>query len=491
LARFLILGSDGGTYYVDARKHTKANVDVVYACVAEDFKRTVDEIVAVLDQGRAKDNDPAILALAIVASNPDIDVRAYALAALPKVIRIGTHLFHFMEYMKSFKSMGRMAKRHISNWYLNKEPDQVAYQMVKYRQRDGWTHKDVIKLAHPATDVAVYSNLFRWAIGKEVETSLLPKVAQDYIAMDAIDHTEAGAVKKAIKLLKASKLPWEAVNTEFLSDPEVWKVLLNDLPVTATMRNLGRLTANGVLKELSNETSTVVNRLTDDDILAKGRVHPLSVLFALKTYESGQGMRGGLSWKPVTQVAEALEKAYYKSFKNVTPTGKKLLLALDVSGSMGSPLTASPVVSCAEAAAAMAMVTKAVEPNVIVKGFSHQFVDLPFKSSMSLKEALTMTQGMNFGRTDCSLPMVYATTAKLDVDAFIVYTDNETWHGSIHPMQALRDYRKAMNKPNAKLIVVGMTATNFSIADPDDMNCLDIVGFDASTPQVISEFVAD
>ncbi len=490
LTRFLILGSDGGTYYVNARAHTKANVDVVHACVAEDFQRTVDEIVAVSDQGRAKDNDPALLALAIVASNPDIEVRAYALAALPKVVRIGTHLFHFMEYMKSFKSMGRMAKRHISNWYLNKAPEAVAYQMVKYRQRDGWSHKDVIKLSHPATEVTAYNNLFRWAIGKEVDTALLPQLVQDYIVMSTIDLSAPGATKKVIKLLKTSKLPWEAVPTEVLGDPKVWKVLLNDLPVTATMRNLGRLTSNGLLKELSDETSMVVDRLTDEATLVKGRVHPLSVLFALKTYGSGHGLKGGLTWLPLTQVSDALEQAYYKSFKSVTPTGKKFLLALDVSWSMSSPLTSSPVVSCAEAAAAMAMVTKAVEKNVIVKGFSHQFVDLPFTANMPLNKALTMTRGMNFGSTDCSLPMLYAIEKGLDVDAFIVYTDNETYHGSMHPMEALRKYRKAMNKPDAKLVVVGMTASNFTIADPADMNCLDIVGFDTSTPQVISEFVA-
>ena len=33
-----------------------------------------------------------------------------------------------------------------------------------------------------------------------------------------------------------------------------------------------------------------------------------------------------------------------------------------------------------------------------------------------------------------------------------------------------------------------MTSNGFSIADPDDDGMLDVVGFDASAPQVIADF---
>ena len=75
----------------------------------------------------------------------------------------------------------------------------------------------------------------------------------------------------------------------------------------------------------------------------------------------------------------------------------------------------------------------------------------------------------------------------IDVDTFCVYTDNETWAGKVHPAQALRAYRQARGIP-AKLVVVGMTSTGFSIADPNDAGMIDVVGFDASTPPVIADF---
>jgi 60 kDa SS-A/Ro ribonucleoprotein len=56
-------------------------------------------------------------------------------------------------------------------------------------------------------------------------------------------------------------------------------------------------------------------------------------------------------------------------------------------------------------------------------------------------------------------------------------------------VQALQLYREKMGI-NAKLVVVGMTATEFSIADPSDRGMLDVVGMDTSTPQLITEFAA-
>jgi 60 kDa SS-A/Ro ribonucleoprotein len=85
--------------------------------------------------------------------------------------------------------------------------------------------------------------------------------------------------------------------------------------------------------------------------------------------------------------------------------------------------------------------------------------------------------------------MLYAIEHKLDVDAFCIYTDSETWAGAMHPSQALRRYRVAQNKPHAAQVVVGMTATDITIADPKDPRTLDVVGFDMATPQAISEFL--
>ena len=57
--RFMILGSEGGSYYVGEKKLTLDAAKNVIACIKEDGKRAVDRIIEISDQGRAPKNDSA------------------------------------------------------------------------------------------------------------------------------------------------------------------------------------------------------------------------------------------------------------------------------------------------------------------------------------------------------------------------------------------------------------------------------------------------
>jgi len=237
---------------------------------------------------------------------------------------------------------------------------------------------------------------------------------------------------------------------------------------------------------LSEAEDIVVERLADEIALRKSRLHPFTILQAMAVYESGHGMRGSGTWQVSQRVVDALDSAFYKAFDNVEPTGKRTFIGLDVSGSMSSPLNGSPV-TVAAAAAAMAMVTMRTEKKWHVLAFDQGIRDLGISVRDSLKDVVRKTDSINGGGTDCSLPMIYAGQRGMEVDTFIVITDNETWAGNIHPAKALQNYRKATGI-KSKLIVVGMTATNFTIADPSDGGMLDVVGFDTSAPAIMADF---
>jgi len=150
LSRFLILGTEGGTYYVREHKLTIEAANAVTRCIEKDGPRVVQTIVDVSKGGRAPKNDAALFALAMCAKMGDARTKEAAYRALPHVARIGTHLFHFMEYAKAFGGMGGNGfKRALGRWYTDKTVESVAYQAVKYQQRDGWSHRDVLRLAHP------------------------------------------------------------------------------------------------------------------------------------------------------------------------------------------------------------------------------------------------------------------------------------------------------------------------------------------------------
>jgi len=260
------------------------------------------------------------------------------------------------------------------------------------------------------------------------------------------------------------------------------------MPMTALIRNLATLTRVGLLTPMSATTRRVTEQLMDESRLLKARVHPIAVLAALKTYAQGRGERGQHTWQPVPAVIDALDRAFYFSFGNVVPADKRWILALDVSGSMESGAVAGvPGLTPRVASAAMALITAAKEPNYQMMGFSSSFVPLKITARQRLDDVVKTISGLPFSGTDCALPMLWAMKNKVEANVFVIYTDSETWHGQIHPAQALRQYREKTGIA-ARLVVVGMVSNGFTIADPNDAGMMDVVGFDTATPQLISDF---
>lgn len=311
-------------------------------------------------------------------------------------------------------------------------------------------------------------------------------------------------VKKAIQLVRDHGLVREQIPTHLLNSSDIWTELLNSkgangkqtgMPLEALTRNLGKLSS--LYNFMSREnTDTICTRLSSNEDIQKSRIHPFKVLVASRIYGMGKALKGTLSWTVSPRVRDQLTTTFLRSFKNVPPTGKRYMAALDVSGSMSAMCMGCPAISCRDASAALAQVLYETETHVYLRGFSaahvpgtgfHNFNPL-VRHGMTLEQFISATN-TPFGPTDCSLPMVRAIQENLDVDVFIVMTDSETYAGTTHPQVALENYRVKANKPDAKLIVVGMTANCLTIADPNDRNTLNLAGFDASMPEIIAMFV--
>jgi 60 kDa SS-A/Ro ribonucleoprotein len=308
-----------------------------------------------------------------------------------------------------------------------------------------------------------------------------PKIIEGFQATQVSESSEATA-----KLVSEYGLTWEMVKPEHLNAAEVWEALLPTMPMNAMVRNLAKMTAVGLVKPMSEAASLVVKRLGNQEEIRKSRLHPLNILLAAKTYSSGHGLKGSLEWTPVAQVVDALDSAFDLAFVNAPVTGNRYFVGVDVSGSMSSPLPGKPI-RCCEGSAALALFIARKEPQYAIAGFSYRLVDLGITAKDTIQSAARKALMNNFGGTDASLAIQYALDAKIAVDTFVVITDNETWAGRIHPAQALQKYRESSGIP-AKLAVIGMTATEISIADPADAGMLDLVGFDASIPSVLADF---
>jgi 60 kDa SS-A/Ro ribonucleoprotein len=75
----------------------------------------------------------------------------------------------------------------------------------------------------------------------------------------------------------------ESVPTELLKDKTVWEALLEKMPVTAMIRNLGNMSKCGLLVAMSDAAKKVSETLTNDEILKKGRVHPIHGTYYSRT----------------------------------------------------------------------------------------------------------------------------------------------------------------------------------------------------------------
>lgn len=507
--RFLTIGTTGGTFYASESTLTERNAELVLSWARDPglAVQLVNRAVMVSEAGRAPSNSPALFALAAVAGLGPFDVaRQHALHALPRVARTGSHLFTFAGYLEQFRGWGRGARKAVASWYLDRDAEALGYQLAKYRQRDGWTHRDLLRLSHPkAEHGSATAEALRWAVGKSSAVDLgdglvtmpyaLPEAIQAYEAAQRI-ATPDGWVSL---IAYGGRLSWEMFPDAALTSPEVWRALIEAgrVPAGAMLRQLPRLTRLGVLD--GSTRTIVIGTLTNPEVLRRARLHPVNVLVAARTYASGQGT--GSTWTPVRQITDALDQAFYAAYGAVEPAGKRTLVALDVSGSMGVQIGGKPI-TAREFAAAMALVLVSTEPSCDVVGFTsggrsrgwgyhgaNPVSSLDISPRRRLDDVLSYTAGLDFGATDCALPITDALTRGASYDTFVVITDSETWAGPVHVHQALAQYR-AQLVSDARLITVATTATSWTINDPADPLGLDVAGFDAAIPTLITDFSA-
>lgn len=506
LNRFLIIGGYG-TYYVGEGKITIDSVKNFDSLIKSNYKKFVDSIVNVSSSGIAPKNTPAVFALAYCAVKADNEhARAYAYENMPKVARYSTDLFFFVDAVKTLKN-GKSStglKRAIARWYNTKTASAVAYQACKYPSRklesmsQSFSHRDLLRISRPQVESANkafktpsedHNYVYRYIVkGIQSDTDLI-----NYKNNSKINYIygheqakRATTTNELVDLIHQYDLSFESIPSEKFTK-EVWSALLKEIPAKALLRNLGRLTANGVLSPLSDDVNLVVNKISNEKYISDAMIHPVDIFIAQKVYSHGRGIKGALSWTPDQQILSALNKSFYSSFKYGEKSDKRYLIGLDVSGSMSASCLGNQLISAREASAFMSLSLTKSASRCHFMAFTDSFIPLDIGISDDFKSVTQKISDLPFGNTDCAMPMIYAMKKEIPVDVFVVMTDNETWAGNIHPHEALNDYRKKM-KIDAKLAVCAFSTTRFTIGDPKDNNTINLAGFDSSIPRILAGF---
>lgn len=430
----------------------------------------------------------------------DLALRQYALSMLPRVARTGTHLFHFIQFVRKFRGWGPMLRRAVQHWYLDMPEKHMARLVLKYQSRDGYSQRDILRLSHPKAETKTYNDIFHWVTKgwPGVGDAPHPDLALQTIwaferAKRVTDEREMAA------LIREYRLSRESVPSHFLTSPIVYEALLHATPaegMESMIRNLGNMSRIGLLAPGNKHTRYVTRMLTDPESVRKSRLHPLKILSALTQYALGHGDSGGYkgktqqTWQPVPEIVTALDKAFRLAFANVPSTGKKILLALDVSGSMSmSRCNGLKHLTLHQASGAMAVMLTGIESveNVTTIAVDTDIYPLVVTPDMPLPLMVSMLKNFGGGGTNLSLVIEHARRKQMHVDCFVVLTDGETWQGK-HPAVVLEDYRREINA-EARVINIQMTATSVTNNAPDDRRALEVAGFDTSVPEIIHRFL--
>jgi 60 kDa SS-A/Ro ribonucleoprotein len=503
LDRVLILG--GENY---SPKEASNDISIVKECGLENPARTASAIKDISYNNRAFKEQPLLYALAqLSAVNPGCAKEVYRV--LPDVIRTGSSLFVFIQAVAENRGFGSGMRRALSK-FVEQDVADLAFQVVKYQNRSGWNWRDFLRIVRPVASTSAHGALFRQIIsgdfGERTVQAHKNKTEKTYPAENkslipeiywaAKEALTSDNLTRVCELIEKYKLTHEMVNNDLKKNIKIWESLIPHMPPRAILWNLSRFTNLGILKKGSAAVSKIEKTFEDSDLLKKSRLHPWQIFIAKHVYDKGQGE--GSSWKPLPIISKLLETGFYNAFGVQKSTGKRRLVCLDVSGSMGSSLIvdfwnsskqrleSKYGISARNASVVLSMLAVKTD-DVQVMAFSNKFIPVNITPSDDLTSAVNKINRLPFDSTDCSLPMSWALKNNIPVDSFEIYTDSETNCGS-PPHKMLQQYRDKTGI-NASMIVCGMSVTDFSVANPNDENSLDIVGVDANVPNVIRTFI--
>ncbi|XP_061179489.1 RNA-binding protein RO60-like [Saccostrea echinata] len=543
-AHFLRFGHSTNAYSSGSRDLETKDAECVLELIRNGKGlRVVEMIKGFSEEHLAYKQDYIIYALAICcrSSETDASTKRAGYDVLSQVCKIPTHLFKFVDYCQkisieqsSKSGWGRTHRKAISNWYIKHADveDHLTlmayhlYHLTKYRRRKGWTHRDVIRKSHLKIDkdfprfvnnklypalkylvmVAVKGKEFADSNDFTIEqqglrgfkSSVLAKVITYIEQVKEARKKSHEDIEGLCRLISKHRFVREQIPTHFLNHKDVWIALSRHMPMTAMLRNLGKMSRLECLTEGSFGEQLVLSKIQNEELIISRKIHPMTFMVALNQYQEEKSGNGKKEWPALESVINALKVGFEISLKCIPPTNKHILLSFGATESMvddSKKCIGMPSLSVSEAAAFLIKLTAKREESCELLVFSSndchpRSVEVD-DSEEEIIHKLKMSDPSP--TSDVSLPIKYALEKrKYDIDAFVILTDSNTSSGSVHPSKAFKSYCetvKPVRETDPQLVVCDMLSSSVTIGDPTDVNTLNISGFDYNVPRIINDFI--
>jgi 60 kDa SS-A/Ro ribonucleoprotein len=260
--------------------------------------------------------------------------------------------------------------------------------------------------------------------------------------------------------------------------------------------NLKTLMRHGVLAD-DGMVSYVAGRMADPDEVRRSRQFPYQYFAAY--LNAGEEVPG--------VIREALGSAAETACGNVPQLPGPVVIGLDVSGSMGCPVTGArgrgqaSKMRCVDVAALFAAAVLRRNPDSVVLPFDtqvHHAEVTPGEGILSLAARLSRYGG---GGTNCSLPIAEAAEGRYRERSFagcVLVSDNESWvgegrYGATAVLSAWQRFvanqaRLGQLAKDVRLVCIDLQP-HTTVQAPDRGDVLNVGGFSDAVFEVVNGFL--
>jgi 60 kDa SS-A/Ro ribonucleoprotein len=490
LAQLAATGCFNGVYYAEAEDQLSTLLTL--AAQVEDNLYLAKLAVYSRERAFLKDMPAALL---LLLSTRD---RALFRRVFARVVDNGRVLRTLFQMIRSGqfgrKSLSYAPQRAFQRW-LN---EASVGQLLAASIGNDPSLRDVLRLARPTPKDNARRALFGWLADRPVEKwtpATVSDLPEEVRAL--IDYRAALTEDAQVEVLSRARFRWDLL-ADAARGPLVWKAIARQMGPQALRMNLNTLLRHGVLDD-GEMAEYVAARIADPDEIRRSRQFPYQYLAAYLNAEEAVPQ----------SIKAALGHAAEVACGNVPELPGPVVIGLDTSGSMSSPITgrrgrgAMSRMRCVDVAALFAAAVLRRNPDSVVIPFDTQAyranVD-PHDSILSLAARLAQYGG---GGTDCSLPLKEAnrTYRTRRFVGCVLVSDMEGWvgvgqHGSTPTMTAWQAFVKnntrlhGGNLAGPKLVCINLQPYATAQA-PERSDILNIGGFSDAVFSVVASFLED
>ncbi|GHC08790.1 vWA domain-containing protein [Thermomonas carbonis] len=465
LALYAATGCLNGTFYASAAEQLDKALALAAQCDPAFVART-----AVYARQVAHMKDMPALLLATLSTRD----RELLAKAFPLVVDNGRMLRNFVQIVRSGvvgrKSLGSLPKRLVRQWLERASVDAIVQAAIGNQP----SLADVIRMVHPKPVDPARQALYAWVVGKPFDIEALPAKLQAYEAF------------KRVPVGQLPDLPFQYYTSLRLSAKQ-WRVLARNASWQTLRQNLNTFARNDVFTD-GETVKALAATLRDPAKIAKARVFPYQLMMAYTASGGGD---------VPTAIREALQDAMEVATRQVPKLDGRVVVAVDVSGSMGSPVTghrkgATTSVRCVDVAALVAACVQRSNPDARVLPFDTDVRPLQLNPRDSVMTQAKQLASLCGGGTSISSPLARLNREGAIVDLLVIVSDNESWADTRAggATETMRQWAQIKARcPQAKLVCIDLQPVATSqVVERDDV--IHVGGFSDAVFDLLAVFAA-